>query len=206
MIERVLKASAQGSATRDRILDAAFETLRHEGFAGTSARVIARTGNFNQALIFYHFGGVNDLLLATLDRISGERMRRYQAVLSSASGLVALAELVRQLYLEDIDSGHSTVLAELFAACIGDPNLRDQMLRRMQPWLEFTEDLIRRFLQDSPFAALIDPRSAAGAVLAMYVGVDLLLHLDGDRTRATAMFDAGDRLAATLGPLMEAGS
>jgi hypothetical protein len=31
--------------------------------------------------------------------------------------------------------------------------------------------------------------------------MDLLIHLDGDRTRATALFDAGDRLAATLAPL-----
>jgi len=31
--------------------------------------------------------------------------------------------------------------------------------------------------------------------------MDLLIHLDGDRSRATAMFDAGDLLAATLAPL-----
>ena len=185
------------------MLDAALETVRRDGFARTSARAIARTGNFNQALIFYHFGSVNDLLLAALDGISRERMLRYQEVLPEASGLVELARLARQLYLEDVDSGHSTVLAELFAACSADAGLRDQMLMRMQPWLQFTEDLIRRFMENSPFATLIDFRSAAGAVLAMYVGVDLLAHLDGDRARATAMFDAGDRLAATLGPLLE---
>src|SRR5437868_5766212 len=110
----MLKATAQSSATRNRMLDAALETLRRDGFARTSARAIARTGNFNQALIFYHFGSVNDLLLAALDGISRERMLRYQEVLPEASGLVELARLARQLYLEDVDSGHSTVLAELF--------------------------------------------------------------------------------------------
>lgn len=198
----MLKAIAQGSLTRDRILDAAFETLRKNGFAGTSARAIARTGGFNQALIFYHFGSVNDLLLAALDRISDQRMERYREALSPAAGPVELARLVRQLYTEDVDCGHSTVLAELLAASSTNPALRDQMLERMQPWLDFTESLIQRFLEATPFAALIDPRAAAGAVLAMYVGVDFLIHLDGDRSRATALFDAGDRLAATLGSVL----
>jgi AcrR family transcriptional regulator len=199
----MLKASAQGSATRERILDAAFETLRREGFAHTSARSIARAGQFNQALIFYHFGSVNDLLLASLDRVSANRMTRYCEALGDASGMVEVARIVRELYLEDIECGHSTVLAELFAASSGDAALRAQMLTRMQPWLDFTESLVKRLLHGSVMDAFIDARAAAGAVLAMYVGVDLLLHLDGDQSRATAMFDAGDRLAVAFGPLLE---
>jgi AcrR family transcriptional regulator len=199
----MLKAIAQKSATRDRILDAAFDTLRRDGFARTSARTIARTGDFNQALIFYYFGSVNDVLLAALDRVGVTRMERYHEALTDASGLVELCTRARELYLEDIECGHSTVLAELFAASSGNAALREQMLSRMQPWLDFTQNLIGRFLQGSALGSLVDARTAAGAVLAMYVGVDLLLHLDGDRSRATALFDLGDRLAATFGPLVE---
>ena len=79
--------------------------------------------------------------------------------------------------------------------------LREQMVVRMRPWLDFTEALIQRFVAGSPLASLVDVRAAAGAVLALYVGMDLLIHLDGDRSRATAMFDAGERLAATVAPL-----
>ncbi len=199
----MLKAIAQKSDTRDRILEAAFETLRRDGFARTSARTIARTGNFNQALIFYHFGSVNEVLLAALERSGVARMERYRAALTDAAGIVELSRLARELYLEDVECGHSTVLAELVAASTGNAALREQMLSRVQPWLNFTEDLVRRFLQGSALGSLVDARTAAGAVLAMYVGVDLLLHLDGDRSRATAMFDLGDRLAAAFGPLLE---
>ncbi|HSS92826.1 MAG TPA: TetR family transcriptional regulator [Candidatus Dormibacteraeota bacterium] len=197
----MLKATAQESPTRGRILDAAFETLRKDGFARTSARAIARTGAFNQALIFYHFGSVNDLLMAALDRVSRARMERYRETLSAAPGPIELAALCRRLYSEDVESGHATVLAELFAASGSDPELRAQMLARMQPWLDFTESLIQRFLEGSAFASLVDARAAAGAVLAMYIGVDLLTHLDGDRSRAVAMFDMSDRMAATFGAL-----
>jgi AcrR family transcriptional regulator len=188
-------------ATRERILDAAFETLRQEGFNRASARAIARRGGFNQALIFYHFGSLVDLLLAAVDRVAEERRRRYGEVLGSLRSPLELAAQARLLYAEDLDSGHSTVVAELFAASSGNPELREQMVARMRPWLEFTEQLIERFAAGSPFAAMVDARAAAGGILALYVGMDLLIHLDGDRTRATAMFDAGDRLAATLAPL-----
>jgi AcrR family transcriptional regulator len=197
----VLKATAQGVATRDRILDSAFETLRQDGYSRTSARAIARRGGFNQALIFYHFGSLTDLLLAALDRVGGERRRRYEDVLGALRSPVEVAAQARLLYAEDVESGHATVVAELFAASSGNPELREQMVARMKPWLEFTERLLERFTAGLPFAALIDDRAAAGAILSLYIGMDLLIHLDGDRSRATAMFDAGDRLAATLGPL-----
>jgi AcrR family transcriptional regulator len=197
----VLKATAQGADIRSRILDAAFETVRTEGVARASARTIARKGGFNQALIFYHFGSVNDLLLAALDRSAAARMTRYREVLSAASP-AEFASLARRLYVEDVEVGHSTVLAELFAAGGGNPALGAEMLKRLQPWLELAESLIRRFLAGSPFETLVDARAAAGAVLAMYVGIDLLNHLDGDRSRATDLFDSGERLAGVFAPLL----
>ena len=197
----MLKATAQRSATKNRILDAAFDTLRLDGFAQTSARAVARRGGFNQALIFYHFGSIQDLLVAAIDRVSQARMERYRAELAGASTPVELARLARRLYAEDVESGHSTVVAELFAASSGNPSLRGQMLARMKPWLDFTEELIDRLVGSSPLATLVEPRAAAGAVLALYLGMDLLIHLDGDRNRAIDLFDAGDRLASTLEPL-----
>ena len=64
-------ASAKGSETRDRIIEAALETVRVEGFADTTARAIARHGGFNQALIFDHFGSVDELLTAEAGVVRG---------------------------------------------------------------------------------------------------------------------------------------
>ncbi|MCP3855949.1 MAG: helix-turn-helix transcriptional regulator [Actinomycetia bacterium] len=62
------RPSKSGQETREKILDAALETVRVEGLVGTSARAIAKAGDFNQALVFYHFGSVDELLLAAPDR------------------------------------------------------------------------------------------------------------------------------------------
>jgi hypothetical protein len=52
-------------------------TLLAEVYAGTSARAVAATGRFSAALIICHFGSVDALLLAVLDRVSRDRLVRY---------------------------------------------------------------------------------------------------------------------------------
>src|SRR5438270_3891359 len=100
-----------GEATRKRIVKAAVETLKQEGFARTSARAVAKQGGFNQALVFYHFGAMTDLLLAALDETSARRMARYRETLEGVDDLGRLAELAGRIYREDLDAGHMTVLA-----------------------------------------------------------------------------------------------
>ncbi len=65
--------------TREALVRGAVAALIEEGFAGASAREIARRAGCNQGLVFYHFGSVANLLLAALDEVSETRRRRYQA-------------------------------------------------------------------------------------------------------------------------------
>ncbi|TMK57251.1 MAG: helix-turn-helix transcriptional regulator, partial [Actinobacteria bacterium] len=73
--------------TAQTIADAALETLREEGFAGATSRAIARRGGFNQALIFYHHGSLERLLVAALRQTSEQRLERYREAVAGASTL-----------------------------------------------------------------------------------------------------------------------
>src|ERR1700690_1504294 len=95
------------SETKERILDAAFEALRSEGFAGATSRAIARIGGFNQALIFYHFGSVDGLLLAALDASSAARLERYRTALDQAGSTSDLLRMAGEIYREDREGGHT---------------------------------------------------------------------------------------------------
>lgn len=187
--------------TKDRIIEAALETLKEEGFAGTSARSIARRGGFNQALIFYHFGTINDLLLATLDRTSELRMAKYR---ERIQGVTTFAEAVRvatELYREDLASGHITVLSELIAGSLDRPDLAPEILKRNEPWIDLAEDAARNVLGPLGLLELVPPRTVAYAIVALYLGIDLLSHLERDDTRAEALFDAAGVLATLAGRL-----
>ena len=181
--------------TRAAIVDAALETLLARGFAGASAREIAKTGDFNQALIFYHFGSVQKLLLAVLDLVSERRMRAYRPRFEQAQTLAELAALARDIYAEDLDNGYVTVLGELVAGGVSDAELGREVVARMTPWLEMVESKVRELSAGSIFEAIIPARDIAFAIVALYLGADMLSHLDRDRARAESLLDLGTRIA-----------
>jgi AcrR family transcriptional regulator len=193
-----------GAVTKKRIVSAALKTLKRDGFTGASARVIARTGRFNPALIFYHFGSVNDLLLAALDETSRTRMRRYHELMERAQTLPQVMEAAAELYREDLRSGHITVLSEMIAGASSVPELGREIVERIQPWIELTEETLRRVTQGTPIEQIAPPSDVAFAVVSLYLGMELLTHLEGDSTRTEALFKLAMNLTGLLGTLFEA--
>ena len=181
--------------TKQRIVEAALSTLKEEGFAGSSARSIAKRGGFNQALIFDHFGTVNDLLLAALDLTSAQRMDRYADSLRDIQTLEDAVRVGTDLYREDLSSGHITVLSELIAGSLDRPDLAPEIVRRMEPWIDLTEEAVDRVLGPLGLTATIPSRTVAYAIVAMYLGVDLLSHLEQDDRRAEALFESAQTVA-----------
>lgn len=188
--------------TKDRIIDAAFRTLRDAGYAGASARAIAATGRFNQALIFYHLGGVDEALLVALDRSNEARLARYRKRLGAIDSLPEFADAARALFREDIDSGHVKVLAELVAAGAANPELGRQVAARVEPWMAFTRETFERITAGTPLAALISAEDAAYALTSLYLGMELLNNLSGASERSDALFESASRLALMFGPLL----
>src|SRR2546427_9716007 len=102
------KPARRASATRERITEAALETLREEGFAGTTARAIAARGGFNQALIFYHFGSVAALLLEAVRATSEGQVAKYNAAAAEVGSLSDLGGSARRVHDENIERGAAT--------------------------------------------------------------------------------------------------
>ncbi|WP_433236310.1 TetR/AcrR family transcriptional regulator [Streptosporangium sp. CA-135522] len=184
-----------GAETRERLIEAAARTLRSEGYAGTSARTIAKAAEVNSALVFYHFGGVDPLLLAALDRSSEQRMTAYQAAVDEARTLEELVEVATGIYRADLEGGHITLFSELVGASIARPELREEIVKRAEPWIAFIEQTLERVIGGSPLAKLMPPRDLAYASITFYLGVNLFTHLDADRSRTEALFALAGRVA-----------
>jgi AcrR family transcriptional regulator len=197
---------ATATSTRDRIITATIATLREEGFAGTSARSIARRGNFNQALIFYHFGSVIDVLVSTLERVSADRLAQYQTALAKVDDLRGALKVAQRQYQADVREGYITVLVELVAGASSVPPLAPEIVRCLDPWLAFTEEQIRRFVGRTPLASLLPPHESAQAVIAVYLGMELLDHLDPEAKTAGPLFLVAERLLRAVDPLLGSGA
>jgi AcrR family transcriptional regulator len=182
-------------ATAQTIVNAALETLREEGFAGASSRAIARRGGFNQALIFYHFGSVEALLLAALRQLGEERLARYREVVTPIESFDELVPAMADLWAEDEAAGHVRVVAQVIAGSANRPELSRQVVEQMEPWIELARETLARTLPPG-----LPVSDAAYGIVVWYVGANLMAHLDPEATRTEALFARAREWA----PLLEA--
>ena len=185
--------------TRAALIAGAIATLRESGFAAASARRIARRAGCNQALIYYHFGSVPDLLMAALEDISTRRMAAYSELLSHTETLTELIDAAREIVTTDLDEGHLTVLVEMMSGERSVPGLGERIAACVAPWREFAKTAMRGVLAASPVGPLVPAEQAAHAVVAGILGLELLASLDGDRATPLALLDT----ARTLGDVVD---
>jgi AcrR family transcriptional regulator len=185
----IKKNARTGEAKRRQIIAAALEVLRKDGFAGATSRAIARAGGFNQALIFYHFGTLDGLLLAALDRTSAERLARYRRAVEEASTIEELAAVAARVYEEDRDSGHMTVVSQMVAGSVARPELAPEILARTEPWIDLCEEALRKAFARLPAPEGVPLRDLAYAVVTFYLGLNLLTHLDEDRVQTDRLVE-----------------
>src|ERR1039457_4387185 len=186
----------RSSDTRRALVDAAVDVLRHDGFSAATARSIAARAGCTQGLVFYHFGCMVNLLLAALDEVSAQRRERYEEALAGVDRPSELVELAAQIFSEDLDTGDATLLVEMIAGATSTPGLGAQVKARVEPWTQFAVAALDQTLHGSPLAGVVAPAEIAHAVVALYLGLELLSHLDGDRTAALDLFDRARQLAA----------
>ena len=191
--------TSAGDETRARIVEAAVQTIREEGVVGTSARAIARAGDFNQALIFYHFGSVQQVMLAAVERISAQRMARYQDGLAGVRTLAELVAVGAQCHREDVAEGNIRVLSQMLAASSSSsPEVAKQLQAFFDPWVSLVEEAVTRVLSGTTYEATVPAHDVAMGVVGMFMGMELLSQLYDTQPSATALFQTMGGLAALL--------
>ena len=191
--------------TRQRLIDGAIETIRQHGIAGTSARSIAATAGVNQALVFYHFGSVHDLLKAACLAATQDRLDQFEQRLATVDSLRDLLAAGRELHAEERARGNVRVLAQMMAGSQGDPQLAEATAAALRLWVTPIRHTLDRLLATSPIADLIDLGGLAEALCAGFIGLELFEAVDP--AGAEAALSSLDRLAVLidvvddLGPL-----
>jgi len=200
---RERKSSRTGKETRDRIIDAALETVRVQGLVGASARAIARTGDFNQALVFYHFGSIEELFLAALQRANDRRVERFHDRLNSVTDLGGLVEIAVELHIQGDDPDHAA-LAAIVAGWSSDSDVGPRIIETLKPWDAMVEAALQRILVDTPFSQIVPTKDLAHAIAAMFLGIELMSRLDEDDSRTESLFASLSGAAQLAAPILGA--
>ncbi len=182
--------------TREKLLDATADLLAHEGLPGVSARSIAARAGVNQALVFYHFGTISDLLEATVRQSVDLAVASYRDRFSDVTSVAELLTLGRDLHRTERSRGNVAQMAQVMAGAQSDEALARAGRYAMEQWSREIEAVLARLLPGSPLEGAIAPAGLARMVAASAIGLELY---DGvDRAGADSALDALDALASLV--------
>ncbi len=139
--------SEAGDATRLALLDAAEELLITKGVAGITTRKVADRAGVNQALVHYHFGTIEELLLAALERVGVLVKERSQEIYRSDVSFVdGWFEEMNVKITEDFDRGWGKVWLENLTLAANRPNIGKQYAKAATMTRKLHEQYVNEML------------------------------------------------------------
>ncbi|MFF3333796.1 TetR/AcrR family transcriptional regulator [Streptomyces sp. NPDC002888] len=195
--------TAKSQETKAKLLEGALRTLTEQGIAKVSARTIAAAAGVNQALVFYHFGSVDELLAAAC-RYGAERtVARYRDRFAAVTSLSELLAVGREIHEQERAGGHVALLGQLLAGAQTHESLGPATAAGLELWIVEIEQVLVRVLAQTPFGEFVDAPGLARAVAGSFVGIELYEGVDA--VGATAALDALEQLGSLVGALEELG-
>ncbi|MFK0160179.1 TetR/AcrR family transcriptional regulator [Streptomyces sp. NPDC090499] len=195
--------TAKSLETKNKLLEGALRTLTEQGIAKTSARTVAAAAGVNQALVFYHFGSVDELLAAACRYGAEQAVARFRPRLAEVRSLSELLTVGRQIHEEARAGGHVALLGQLLAGAQTHEALGPATAAGLDLWIAEMEEVLGRVLAATPFGEFADPAGLARAVAASFVGIELYEGVD--TAGAHAALDALEQLGAMVAALDELG-
>ncbi|MEV0568648.1 TetR family transcriptional regulator [Dactylosporangium sp. NPDC050588] len=166
--------------TKERLVDGAIKVLGSDGLAGASARTIAAAAGVNQALVFYHFGTVDQLLSVACRQATESRVALYRERFAAVSSIGELLDVGRQLQQVERAEGNVAILAQMLAGAQTDERLAPAVAACLKLWIAEIEPVLRRVTDASPVADLVDVPGLARVVASTFIGLELLTGVDPD--------------------------
>lgn len=166
-----------GESTRMSILQSARRRLCEAGYAQLNVRDIARDAGVNHALIGYHFGGKQQLVLAVLDDANKQLLERQMRMYNDSASAGQKWRQACDFYEDDLQSGFVRLLMELMGASFTDEALRSEFLPRLLAWHQLVEAAVSDFIQNSNLKLPVSARAISAWIRWFWTGMEASMTL-----------------------------
>ena len=167
---------------RRRLLDAALDVFGEQGFNESSLEAVARRAGASRALIYYHFGSKEALLLALHDELHRALFDRVQVAVATDRGpLENLVKGSNAFLNATVDLPVARILMLETPAV---PGLREQMEERQREWTALIARELSRAVRHG-LARSIDSTMTARMVLGALQAAALAVVSDATPARAS---------------------
>jgi AcrR family transcriptional regulator len=189
-------APGRDATTKEAILDAALLILGKNGFQHLTTRAIAREARVNQALINYHFGTKEKLLLELMAVLESGKYGRQWNMYHEPD--VPLSERWRQaveFYRKDLDDGFVRMTQELLALSATNTAVAERCIAILGRWCSLLEEAASTYLPGLGLDGR--PDLVASAVVSFWLGMGSRI-LAGESEENGHFFELLDRIGDWL--------
>ena len=188
----VVKLTAKGRATRERIVRAASELMLERGVARTTIEDIQAAAKVSTSQMYHYFGNKGDIVAAVIDLQRDQVLGREQLALFPLDSIAAV-----------IRWRNAVVEVMRGRGCVGgcpigslanelsdtDPLARARLARAFEQWEELIRDGLAAMRARGELSAGLDVHRLATAILAGVQGGLLLSQLRRDTEPLEAVLD-----------------
>ena len=167
------RRSVRGDATKELILEAARESLREQGYSGTSIRAVAERAGVQLSLVHYHFGSKQSVLVAVLERENEKLLERQQALFTGPGPLSVKWRAACRFLEDDLESGYVRILWELWAAGLADEQLAARWRDATAGWRRLMAEVFEEWSREVGLELPISATAVATLVANLFQGLEV---------------------------------
>lgn len=158
------------SQTRERLLNAAEQLMREEGYAAVTTREIGAKAGVHPQLVHYYFSGMDNLFLELWRRFTSHYLSRQAQAFVSPNP-------VRTVWEHDVDPHDASLAAELMALARHRKTLAEEIASTVERFRAMQASALSRSMSDFGLKGIFG--SAEVLALCM-VGLARILVVEGE--------------------------
>ena len=160
-VENYLPKSEQRSnsiKTIEQILEAAYQVLVTNGYAGFTMRLVAQSAGISPGNLTYHFPRKNILLRALITRIMDDYSRQLDVMFSDSdiSSEHEIEELVHWVFMDSVSEGTVRISREIWAMALHDDDIKEAIDDFYDILMERLVDMLQRSHPNTKKATLTE--------------------------------------------------
>jgi TetR/AcrR family transcriptional repressor of nem operon len=168
-----------GSATRDRILDAAQRLVLERGFAGTSVDAILAEASVTKGGFFHHFSSKQALGLALVERYAAGDLQALEYLMAGAEAssddpaeqAVAFVRLFEEAVVELVEIQAGCLFgAFVYERELAAPGTEEIIVHSIQTWRDRLLGKLEEAAETHPTAIDVDLPSLANQIFTTFQG------------------------------------
>jgi AcrR family transcriptional regulator len=162
-------------STREKILQAAFTVLSHQGYENTSIKDIAEAAGVAQGLVHYHYKSKQHLVLAVLDFVC----QKVELGVEGEAGALAAFAQTKEMLKDPESRAANALYVQLIGVGLNDAAIGEGVRTFVRSERIHVEDIARQVLAERELDAT-PAHGIAGVVWSAILGIMVQSLVDPD--------------------------